>query len=157
MNTHALVVSISALLAAATLPAGAASADTAKNWPQWRGPLANGIAPQGDPPTTWSETENVKWKVKVPGRGMSTPIVWENQVFLQTAIPTGRKVEPAAEEKKEAANFSPNVLGQAAPPVDAPPRRRWGRTRRKTDGVPPVRPRLPGSTDRQNSLAADRG
>ena len=45
------------------------------NWPAWRGPLANGVAPQGDPPTKWSETENIKWKVEIPGVGSSTPII----------------------------------------------------------------------------------
>src|SRR6185295_19953916 len=94
----------------------------------WRGPLANGIAPQGSPPTIWSETENVKWKVKIPGRGMSTPIVWENQILIQTAIPTGKKVE----EKKAAANFSPNVFGQAQPPTDATPPN--GQQRRRPGG-----------------------
>jgi outer membrane protein assembly factor BamB len=55
-------------------------------WPAWRGPLANGVAPEANPPVTWSETNNLKWKVKLPGRGTSTPIVWENQVFVLTAM-----------------------------------------------------------------------
>ena len=127
------IVSIPILLAAAIVPAAsAAPTDSSKNWPQWRGPLANGIAPQGNPPTTWSETENVKWKVKIPGRGMSTPIVWDNQVFIQTAIPTGKKIEPPAEEKKAAANLSPNVFGQAQPPADVPPQN--GQRRRPPGG-----------------------
>ena len=54
-------------LASATTAFGATGGEA--NWPQWRGPLANGVAPQGNPPTTWSETENVKWKVKLPGDG----------------------------------------------------------------------------------------
>ena len=58
------------------------------NWPHWRGPLANGVAPRGNPPVRWSETENVKWKVEIPGRGSSTPIVWGNQVFVLTAVET---------------------------------------------------------------------
>src|ERR1017187_4933543 len=64
-----------------------------QNWPQWRGPLQNGVAPAANPPTTWSETNNVKWKVKIPGSGQATPIIWDNRVFIQTAIPTGKKVE----------------------------------------------------------------
>jgi outer membrane protein assembly factor BamB len=70
------------------------AADNARdlNWPQWRGPLANGVAPHGNPPVEWSETRNVQWKVALPGRGTSTPIVWQNQVFILTAIPTGKKV-----------------------------------------------------------------
>ncbi len=79
------------LAAAAGLASGAAG-DADANWPQWRGPLATGVAPQGHPPVEWSETRNVQWKVALPGRGTATPIVWSNQVFILTAIPTGRKV-----------------------------------------------------------------
>lgn len=71
--------------------ASAAAADD--NWPQWRGPLGSGVAPKANPPVTWSETTNLKWKVKIPGAGKSTPIVWGDQVFIQTAIPTGKKIE----------------------------------------------------------------
>jgi outer membrane protein assembly factor BamB len=71
----------------------AAAAD--ENWPQWRGPLATGVAPDANPPTTWSETSNVKWKVKLPGEGSASPIVWDNLVFIETAIPTGKKTEAA--------------------------------------------------------------
>ncbi len=76
---------IAGLLAAAIV--GPATA--ADNWPQWRGPLATGEAPDADPPITWSETENVRFKVKIPGRGHSTPIVWGDRVYLTTAVPTG--------------------------------------------------------------------
>jgi len=57
------------------------------NWPTWRGPLANGIAPQSNPPVSWSETTNIKWKTAIPGKGFSTPIVWDKYVFVTTAIP----------------------------------------------------------------------
>ncbi len=69
------------------------------NWHQWRGPLATGVAPRGDPPSEWSETENVKWKTKIPGLGHSTPIVWEDQVFLLAAIETERSVDRLEEPK----------------------------------------------------------
>lgn len=72
-------------IATCALPARVGAAD--RNWAQWRGPLATGVAPAGDPPTKWSETENVKWKVKLPGKGSSTPIVWENLIFIHTAMP----------------------------------------------------------------------
>ena len=72
-----------------------------ENWPQWRGPLQNGVAPAANPPTTWSETNNVKWKVKIPGSGQATPIVWDNRVFIQTAIPTGKKIEAKPAEASE--------------------------------------------------------
>lgn len=113
-----------------------AATDDGANWPQWRGPLANGVAPQGNPPSKWSETENVKWKVKLPGAGAGTPIIWGNQVFIQVAIATGKKVESAA-EKKSAALDSPNVFGQAqtpaAPAGAAPPE---GERRRRPSGGP---------------------
>jgi outer membrane protein assembly factor BamB len=69
-------------------------------WPAWRGPEHTGEA-EGDPPVTWSETENVRWKVAVPGLGTSTPIVWGDRIFLTTAIDTGKpgdRPAPAAEE-----------------------------------------------------------
>jgi outer membrane protein assembly factor BamB len=66
----------------------------AGNWPQWRGPDANGTAPGANPPLTWSETENVKWKVSIPGFGTSTPIVWEDNVFILTAIPAEEGAKP---------------------------------------------------------------
>src|SRR5687767_5479388 len=87
-------LALAVLLASAVLPLPAVGADN--NWPQWRGPLGTGAAPDADPPTRWSETENVKWKVKLPGGGRSSPIVWDKYVFVQTAIPTGKKPEAAA-------------------------------------------------------------
>ena len=61
-------------------------ADFESNWPAWRGPLANGIAPKSNPPVAWSETQNIKWRTAVPGKGFSTPLVWGNMVFITTAI-----------------------------------------------------------------------
>jgi outer membrane protein assembly factor BamB len=88
---------LAAIGAAFWLVAGVASGqapDAAEqHWPRWRGPLANGVAPHGDPPITWSEQENVKWKVSIPGQGSASPIIWGDQLFLLTAVPAG---EPAA-------------------------------------------------------------
>ncbi len=66
----------------------------ASHWPQWRGPDFNGMA-RSDAPTKWSDTENVKWKAAIPGRGHSTPVVWSDKLFLTTAIPTAKAVAPA--------------------------------------------------------------
>jgi outer membrane protein assembly factor BamB len=65
-----------------------------QHWPQWRGPLATGVAPGASPPLEWSETKNVKWKTAIPGFGTSTPVVWGDQVFILTAIPTGKQGKP---------------------------------------------------------------
>lgn len=60
----------------------------ADNWPHWRGDSGNSTAPHASPPTQWSGSKNVKWKVAVPGRGSGSPIVWEDQVFVVTAVPS---------------------------------------------------------------------
>jgi len=50
----------------------------------------------GEPPVSWSDSSNVKWKVEIPGRGYSTPVAWGDRLFLTTAIPTGKKPADAA-------------------------------------------------------------
>ncbi len=69
--------------------------DFEKNWHQWRGPYMTGYTPNGDPPLEWSETTNVKWKIPLPGKGHSTPIVWGDQIILTTAVDTGKRGSPA--------------------------------------------------------------
>jgi outer membrane protein assembly factor BamB len=63
-------------------------------WPQWRGPLGTGVAPNAQPPVEWSESKNIRWKTALPGKGHSTPIVWGERIFLTTAIPYGELVKP---------------------------------------------------------------
>jgi outer membrane protein assembly factor BamB len=76
-----------ALLALCTLAAAAAYAvEPGYNWPQWRGPAGQAISEDARVPLEWSATENVLWKTPIPGRGHSQPIVWEDRVFLTTAI-----------------------------------------------------------------------
>jgi outer membrane protein assembly factor BamB len=58
-------------------------------WPQWRGPYASGVSRSANPPTEWSETKNVRWKVEIPGRGSSSPVVWGDRMFVLTAVPIG--------------------------------------------------------------------
>lgn len=67
----------------------AQNADAHRYWPQWRGPLANGVATTANPPLEWSETRNIRWKVEIPGRGSSSPIVWGDRLYLTTAVPVG--------------------------------------------------------------------
>ena len=56
----------------------------ADNWPCWRGPRYDGSVNEEDIPTRWSSTENIYWRVPVPGVGHSSPIVWDDAVFLTT-------------------------------------------------------------------------
>lgn len=60
----------------------------AEDWPQFRGPGGQGHAAVGEAPLAWSEEENVVWKVPVPGRGWSSPVVAGRQVWLTTAVET---------------------------------------------------------------------
>jgi len=76
----AFVCSLSALAALLTSPLHAA------NWPAWRGPDGDGVTPETQIPLTWNATENVRWKVALPERGNSTPIVWGTRVFLTQAV-----------------------------------------------------------------------
>lgn len=62
------------------------TASLADNWPSWRGPAQNGVSNAKNTPTTWSATENVLWKVALPGRGSSTPIVWEDNVVVTCGV-----------------------------------------------------------------------
>lgn len=59
-----------------------ARAVLAENWPGWRGPSRNGVTTETGVPTTWSATENVRWKTPLPGIGTSNPVVWDDKVFI---------------------------------------------------------------------------
>ena len=64
----------------------------------WRGPLASGVAPQADPPSEWSETRNVRWKIPPAGKGHSSPIVVGSQVIVVSAIPVGEGRQPVFDQ-----------------------------------------------------------
>ncbi len=61
----------------------------AAHWNQFRGPEGTGHS-KAQLPTIWSETENIKWKIAIPGRGWSSPVLWEDQIWLTTATPDGK-------------------------------------------------------------------
>ena len=58
----------------------------AENWPAWRGPRGDGTSDERNVPTRWSGTENVAWKVAVPGVGHASPIVWEDSIFVVSCL-----------------------------------------------------------------------
>jgi outer membrane protein assembly factor BamB len=133
VQTFSLTVLILSLLAHS-----AAAQDFARqrlnNWHQWRGPEANGFAPAGDPPSEWSETKNVKWKVPLPGEGSATPIVWGDRIFILAAIPLTATDEPTASLPRVTPQ---QVFGQPQPAEQ--PARRGGPRR----GVPVALPTVP--------------
>jgi len=67
---------------------------SAQRWPQFRGQHAGVAADDPGLPDTWSETQNVAWKIDIPGRGWSSPVVWGEHVFVTTAINTTQPNQP---------------------------------------------------------------
>lgn len=68
------------------------------DWPAWRGPLANGFAPHANPPLTWSESHNVRWKLPLPGKGHSTPVIVGDRIFVTAAVPVGDALPPVFDD-----------------------------------------------------------
>jgi len=62
------------------------------NWTHFRGSDLNGIAAEGDYPTVWNDSTNIVWKIPVGGRGWSSPVVYDKQVWLTTASPDGKEM-----------------------------------------------------------------
>jgi outer membrane protein assembly factor BamB len=67
-----------------------ASFTLADDWPAWRGPTGQGICSEKGLLTSWSQKENVKWKVDLPAAGNSTPIIWKDRIFLTQATEGGK-------------------------------------------------------------------
>ncbi len=63
-----------------------AGSATAENWPGWRGPRGDGTSLETKVPVRWSDTDNIAWKVEIPGTGHASPVVWEDRVFIVTCL-----------------------------------------------------------------------
>jgi len=117
-----------------------------ENWPTWRGPDINGIASGGNPPLKWSESQNVRWKVKLEGDGSnSSPVIWGDKMFFQTAIDTKIKDDTPTPEPAP----MPRPAGRAGG-------ERGGLSGRPAAG-PPAGPRGGSSGGGQRGLAAPPG
>lgn len=84
MNRRIITVLCAMLAPAAAFAAG--------EWPQFRGPTGDGHSTAKGVPLTWSETQNIKWKTAIPGQGWSSPVVWDDQVWLTTALNDGKSL-----------------------------------------------------------------
>jgi outer membrane protein assembly factor BamB len=62
---------------------------------------------RGDAPVEWSDTKNVAWRVPIPGRGFSSPIIWGDKIFLTTAVPTGDVAETPADAQQQGQRRGP--------------------------------------------------
>ena len=86
MKHLSAIVIFSALLSAAE--------NDPAHWPSWRGPNENGIA-RTPVPAEWSATKNIAWKVEIPGKGNSSPVIWGDRIFITTAVPSEAIGRPA--------------------------------------------------------------
>jgi outer membrane protein assembly factor BamB len=73
---------VTRLLAAGLLTSLLAAPALAENWPQWRGPKNDGHSAETGLSAEWGPEKNVVWKCKMPGRGSSTPCIWDDKIFL---------------------------------------------------------------------------
>jgi outer membrane protein assembly factor BamB len=107
--------------------------DGAKYWPRWRGPSGQGLVEGGNYPDRWSGTDNVLWKIEVPGKGNSSPIVWADKIFLTTAYDNGKRRSilcfARGSGKKLWETFAP-----AAKPEGAYGKNGWATSTPTTDG-----------------------
>jgi len=84
---------LTALVLASVTTSGAAFGPD--QWPQFRGPGAAGVADGSSLPERWTTTDNVAWVADVPGRGWSSPILWNDRVFVTTAVNSGAFKAPS--------------------------------------------------------------
>ena len=61
-------------------------------WSQFRGSQGNGYISQTSAPVSWNETENVVWKTPIHDRGWSSPVIWDDQIWMTTATKKGHKM-----------------------------------------------------------------
>jgi len=80
---------VAILIAFAALSVGISARAPEIAWPQFRGPSGAGILSAGKLPTSWSAKDNVAWSVEITGRGWSSPVAWNNTVFVTSAISPG--------------------------------------------------------------------
>ena len=90
----------------------------AENWMRFRGPTGQGLSNETNLPVTWSATENVKWKTSLPGKGWSSPIVFEDQIFLTASTEEGVSCQVICLNRKDGSvNWTTEVHRQKPGPM----------------------------------------
>ncbi len=85
---------------------------SAGNWPHWRGDHGNGVAENSSPPTEWSSTKNVKWKIRIPGQGSGSPIIWEDKVYVVSSVPVSTEQPQASKQQSDRQNNQSRFRGR---------------------------------------------
>jgi outer membrane protein assembly factor BamB len=75
----------------------------AQDWPEFRGPTGQGLSSESGLPLTWSETNNVRWKVAIPGRGWSSPAIRGDRIWLTTATEEGKSLRAVSVDRNTGA------------------------------------------------------
>ena len=103
-----VVLFLSALLSSGHVAAQSSGSEGPEVWPAWRGPAMDGLALGANIPVEFSESTNVRWKVEIPGRGASTPVIWEDTIFLtfpDGARPRALRISPTRFGRTRAAGY----------------------------------------------------
>ena len=109
-------ISIAVLLSVAGFQ-GIAAGD---QWPEFRGPAGNGHSATEGIPLTWSETENIAWKTPIHGRSFSSPVIWDDQVWMTTATEDGTELSAiCVDAGTGAVLFDRKLFDVASPPAIA--------------------------------------
>jgi len=136
--------------------------DAMDYWPSWRGPLYSGVAPNGDPPVEWSETKNIRWKIKLPGPGHSTPVVWGDRIYVLSAVDTGNDAISKPPEPGSSTGSLESPPTPVAIPASFqegqqhPPDKGQGPDERRGRGGPPPKAETPKTVHRFVVSALDR-
>ena len=69
-------------------------------WARWRGPTGNGVGPDADPPLTWSESQNLRWKTALPGPGSSSPVVKDGKLYIASYSGYGAYLDDGGDKSK---------------------------------------------------------
>ena len=107
MTTHRIRIALGFVTVMATMVLAG------DQWPEWRGPGGQGYAQVRDLPVSWSETEHVAWKVVVPGRGWSTPVIENGRVWVTTGIDTPASKADAERRRKTSTNAQPLTISES--------------------------------------------
>jgi outer membrane protein assembly factor BamB len=97
------------------------SASALENWTSYRGPTDQGHADDASLPLHWSESDNVAWKTRLPGKGCSTPVIWGDRIWLTTASPEGKELSILCVDKKSGKILINKLLHKVAKPQPCPP------------------------------------
>src|SRR6267142_2000870 len=74
-----------------------------QDWPQFRGPTGQGRSDERGLPLTWSENQHVRWKVAIPGKGWSSPVIHRDQIWLTTATEAGKSLRAISVDRNTGA------------------------------------------------------